>query len=275
MILELHGSLHSPNGTTLVQRRMLTRDKLLRWAANQRPFVSREEALLGEGMAVTIDDGTYAAYETALELRSIGHQVTVYVNMSNVLTRKNYFFHELSALLDKFFEVSNPKRINISIDEKEEFRRQIKTEFIKLVDEADCGEYLESFRARHSINFDYSLPKELQCIGIEECKELSASGVRLGNHCFAHYNPSVKSLSEFEWGVIENAALLKKWFNTEDNFCAIPFGKWLPPIPDTSQLKDYVWLLADRARRVGSISANTFNRHSIDNDLDLEKLSHE
>lgn len=271
MILELHGSIDSPNHSILSHRRMLTRNKLLDWAAAQRRFVSVGEAFLGEGIAVTIDDGTYAAYETALALRGIGHEVTVYINMLNVLTRRNYFFHRLNALLDKFFEIKTTEQgVDLTISEKEEWRSQIKKELMKISEDTKCSDYLESFRKRHSIEFDFRLPRKFQCIGIDECKEMVARGVNLGNHCFDHLNPAAKGLDDFEKGADENADLLKSWFNAEDNFCAIPFGKWQPPFESCQER--YVWLLADQARPIGHLSEYVFNRRSIDCDADLESL---
>jgi hypothetical protein len=274
MILELHGSVAAPAFQKLVHRRLLTKECLVEWAAAQRPFVSVQDALTGKGTALTIDDATVTAYDTALALRSLGHQVTVYVNMYNVIVGRSYLFHLLTALVDVLYnnEIQR-KKWNLN-GEPEDFRARAKAELMRLPSRFAWDQWLRTLAQRYSLDYSsLKVPPEVSPISLAACHELVRAGVCLGNHCFDHVNPGARHFADFEDGVELNDACLYDHFGTAARVCAIPFGKWEPPTGQCKRMTGYTWLLADRLRPAGWVSLDVFNRVSIDSDADLSRIS--
>src|SRR5437016_674086 len=103
-VYALHGSAPAASPDLFVYRNICDRERLSRWLSALPPLVPLCDALAGRGSALTIDDATYAAADSALLARELGHEATLFVNPSNIAERTNYSWLVINALLDSLEE---------------------------------------------------------------------------------------------------------------------------------------------------------------------------
>lgn len=267
MIYELHGTIALAT-SSITERRFVSKDKFLQWAHKNGPFVGLDDALLDLGNAISIDDSTFGAYESALALRQADIPVTMFINMYNIIYKKDYFFHQLNSLLSKHFAIEN---IDDFIDQNS-IRNQFKQKLLLCKTESDIEYELRELCVSKNLEFDEilsSIVSHARIISLENCRELIGEGVRLGNHFYQHINPFLLNKEEYENSVTLNAYLLKQYFDVEIKDCAIPFGKMSGLRKDLLGFAGYNWYLSDKAQHFGLLEKNVFNRISIDDDSDL------
>jgi hypothetical protein len=251
-----HGVVGQPKRELFVHRNMLDRNSFREYlrARADEPFVTLEDALKGEGDALTFDDATEASVE-------LGHKASIFANPFNVENAAPYIFVLLNVLLDEMkaepvlFEGAQyaPK-----FREKRKLRLRIKDKLARVTDYSERLGVVEGIARDNHLSFD-NVPAHLKTLGKERLLQLAGMGVRIENHGWFHCHFS--SLSEDQ--CYENVARAKRWFSSELDLnvrhFAVPFGDILPQ--STRQLREHEsWLLLHHLLPVGLIGDGIYNR---------------
>lgn len=272
MIIEIHGTIENVDRTRMSHRRMLNRANFLQWAGRQRPLVTASEASRGLGTAITIDDGTVAAMETALLLREMGHEVTVFVNPHYVIAVASYPFHVLSAALDELAgrRVSYQKQLWDLQDRltREALRQCIKRELLAQRTNPAYEAVVLEFLSQVGLT-GLSMPPHLRPIDAADVVRLVEKRVAVENHGWTHLNFESLCDEERRSNVMRGAEWLRGLGAGMQNLFAVPYGKvW--PSQTLGLLDCALWMLADRTLKSGLVGPGLFNRASIDADAELQ-----
>lgn len=259
----MHGTVSQGSKLdSIVHRRLLTREIFYEWMSSQAKFVSIECALEGKGHAITIDDATYAAYETAKLLRAHGHEVTVFVNMFNIENQQTYFFHILNFIVN---EISGNDK-TLRLHHKENI---LKISYIE-----EITEYLKKLCTINQLNYSDILKKinkSVRTMSLSQCIELHDLGVTIGNHFYNHTNPIHFNYQEMRDSITRNSNLIRLYTKQKKkHILAPPFGKLKNQEIYENKFPDYICLFAEKEHSITNYSKNIINRHSLDSDHELQ-----
>lgn len=273
MIYEMHGAILCADSTLVINRRFVSHEKFFARIEELPKFVSIDDALLGQGNAMTIDDGTFAAFNTAKKLREYGHQVTLYINGLNSDQQVPYFFLRLSAALDLALRsgtLTMMRRDFGDFTSTEDLRARVKSKLLSVRRVDHCERIVDEICFAILGGTYVALPPEAQTIGRSQILELVERGVTLGNHGWEHISYSGLTSAEINHQFSKN----REWIEGLGcSFCSslvAPFGA-ISNIEGSEQL-GATYLDASRNAPAGWISSNHYNRRSLDYDFDLDRI---
>jgi hypothetical protein len=259
----IHGVVDHPEPDSFLDRNMLDGGAFDRYLA-QRPFrfTTLEQALAGEGDALTIDDSISAGAAAALLARRHGHEVTLFLNSSNIQAGSPYWFSLLNLALDRtrLRTFGLGKRI-FALDclaEKQQFRRAVKRVVCRLPDEDNQVAYVRGLTADLGVP-EESVPVPLRPLTPGDVSQLVGAGVRVENHGWTHTHPLGMQPRGLWADVKRGQSWLEEKTGVRIRLYAVPFGESLPPEEPPPGLFD-TWFLADARLFPGPIGRRIVNR---------------
>jgi hypothetical protein len=264
MIDTAHGIVRNMRPELFVHRNCLDEEQLAAYLKNRKPYVSLSDCLAGRGDALTIDDSTVAAANTAQLARKFGHEVTIFINGYNVEKRQPYFFSQLNVALDKtelknirYAEVDYPLQTQ---KEKESFRMCVKKQLSCLGTEEGRQALVAQIGRLLEVDVK-EVPDYLCPITQNEVQELLALGVKIENHGWSHVRVGALPASEHEADILQGRNWLRSTFNVNGGFFAVPNGDGLP-LWESSPAYDAWFLLYDHGP-IGKIKPQLYNRRTL------------
>ena len=244
MIVVTHGVVDALDPRRISHALMLSRRAFIRHL-QQRPvrYVPIEQAALGLGDALTVDDATLAGLDQVLLARRFGHAVTWFVNGQNVEQHLPYFPFLLSWMLDETTEPAClfhgrfwPLR---TLPERKAFRRFLKLLYMGFTADQQILDLIEELTCHLNLP-DPGNPSFLATASRQHLEHAVRAGVVLGNHGWDHLNPLALSPSTCVAGIKQNRAWLET-LQPDRGIYAPPYGARVPLPPDICSLM----LLAD------------------------------
>ena len=229
-----------------------------------QPFTSLNEVLVNGGNALTIDDSTRAAAAAALLARKCGHDVTLFVNISNIISNDIYPLHMLNIILDEIqhpFEFDGLLLNDVSYAEKKVFRREFKERLFNLNDNIDQYSYISLFAKYLNLSLS-NIPNHLLSINIDELKYLVSNGVSIQNHGWDHVNYERLSKEDLIERIQEARSWLKEHIQVDAKYFAVPFGDYFSPRINRPDLFN-CWFLLTSKEKEGYIGSGIYNRSKL------------
>jgi len=183
----LHGS--SPNWTSDLQSmRHYVPEQALRdyLARREDRFVDPDAG--AEGDVLTVDDSTRAGFETCLIARALGHEITLFVNPSQIISGNDYWFSRFDALVDGRTANSCTFRgVAYDFNSREELRkfRFAVRPLLLIAREAAAHRLLDEVERLLGAE-GAKVGEHARTMTRGEFDELCRAGVRIGNHGWDH-----------------------------------------------------------------------------------------
>lgn len=259
-IVAMHGIVRECNPALFVHRNMDDWDRFERHLKERSaPYVSVDDARAGKGDALTIDDSTHAAADAARLARTLGHEVTFFINPWNIVENTTYIPALLNVLMDGItaheFNLEGRLISVQSAEEKKLFRSRFK-EFLNAILSLEEQERVIRARAKNN-SLSLTVPEHLQTVSVAELEVLKKEGVTIQNHGWKHLHHDVLSSEEKVINVEEGRQWLQDTLGIEAVDFAIPFGvENRLSFPPTKG----VWYLLDSTRPTGVVGDRLFNR---------------
>ncbi len=263
LVYVMHGVGDRPVPSSFQDRNLLDRE-WFRHYLDRRPrkFVSLEQALIGAGDALTIDDGVYACADAAIDAREWGHEVTLFVNPFHVEDGSPYWFSLMNLALDRTERgtvLFNDREYSLNgSDAKQQYRNEVKARVCQLTQEHERLSLIHQVMEQLGV-VDRQLPRQLQPLTHNDLKTLVALGVRIENHGWTHFYPGAMTANEIGSEIVQGRAWLEQNLGIQSRVFAAPFGESLPPLGLTPGLVDQ-WFLADYRLPPGPAGGCTLNR---------------
>jgi len=225
-IFILHGSAADWDSSRQAMKHYV-REQSLRAYLGERPehFVDPDEGVAGD--ILTVDDSTRGGARACLIARELGHAVTLFLNPSQIISGRDYWFSRFDALVDA--------------------RRVMTIEFNGVRYNFQSGQELRMFRfaaraqlvvstedSAHRLLDDIELLLDAEgaevgdharSIGPEDVAKLREAGVRVGSHGWDHQCISSLSPDEQLAQLIETRDWLREIAGSEPRDYAVPFGQ--------------------------------------------------
>jgi hypothetical protein len=263
MIYTMHGVVRSHNKSLLAHQWMTDIEAFGRFLFHRPAFVSLREALLGSGDALTIDDATQAAFDAAIMARQHGHEVTLFVNSTNVQDNLLYFFHLLSAILDEAPQgqlrmLHDRWAPTDGAEDKFIIRRSLKHRMSRIPSEQARQKLIAEMTSDLRL-FPQSTPGHLITLSNTQLKKLHAEGVSLENHGANHVDYSVLDETAIQDDIAECRAWLLASLKVDAQYFAVPFGNVIPRWEFRDEIAKY-WFTDNRMLQGGFIGPKVYNR---------------
>ena len=224
-------------------------------------YVPLEQALTGEGDALTIDDATYGGLQAALLALKYGHAVSWFVNGLHVDRGLQYFPFQLSSFIDDsrldacWF---NGQNWALGRDgEGRALRRHLKQRYMRMRKEEEIAQLVEDVSS--VLETDPAMERSLCTVTSAELSTAVAAGVDLQNHSWRHLNPQLFSEFQCTGEALLNEDYLSQFRGTKLRAYAPPFGQ---PLHLTRDVSDVV-LLADRLLFSNHSDGKIVNRQDL------------
>jgi peptidoglycan/xylan/chitin deacetylase (PgdA/CDA1 family) len=195
-------------------------------------FAPLEEALTGQGAALTIDDGTCAAAEAARIAREYGHAVSIFVNPEAVESGEPYWFALLHLLLDRLdrtlsYGFEGVRYRTSTRAERRALREPIKARCRRLRREPDRAAFIMELAERwRALPLD--VPSHLVTLRKADLESLRDAGVSLQNHGWSHTDHGAMAPSESAREIRDGRDWLRRELQVETTLFAVPFGDVRP-----------------------------------------------
>jgi hypothetical protein len=225
-ILILHGCAADWDGSRQAMRHYVPEQSLRAYLAERaEPFVDPEEAT--DGDILTVDDSTRGGARTCLIARELGHAVTLFLNPSQIISGRDYWFSRFDALVDarrattaQFEGVTYHLQVR---QELRDFRFAARRHLVVSTEDAAhrlLDELAELLGAEGAEISDHA-----RSIGRDEVAELKKAGVRIGSHGWDHQCISSLSPDEQLAQLLETADWLREATGAAPRDYAVPFGQ--------------------------------------------------
>ena len=183
----LHGS--SPHWTSALQsmRHYVPEQALRSYLAERTDrFVDPDAGTAGD--VLTVDDSTRAGYETCLIARELGHDITLFVNPSQIISGKDYWFSRFDALVDgRTAHSCRFQGAAYDLDSREELRKfRFAVRPLLLVAREEAAHRLLDDVERLLGAQDATVGAHARSMTRSEFDDLCRAGVRIGNHGWDH-----------------------------------------------------------------------------------------
>jgi peptidoglycan/xylan/chitin deacetylase (PgdA/CDA1 family) len=261
-IYALHGAAGNIDRERFEFQNISDRQLLHAFLSSAPPFVSIEEALAGQGSALTIDDGTRAASEAALLARELGHEVSVFVNPEAVEAGEPYWFTLLHLLLDRLdrtisYEFDGRRYPASTRAGRRALREPIKARCRRLRHEPARVAFIMELAERwHALPLD--VPPHLVTLRKADLVTLRDAGVRLENHGWSHTDHAAIAPGESVGEIREGREWLKRELQVETTLFAVPFGDVLPSREGAAACS--AWLTLSERWPPGLVRRGVINR---------------
>lgn len=256
-----------PSTDLFLHRNLITeKDFVNHLDSLEYPYVDINDALLGRGSALTLDDATAASFKAALIARSFGHEVTLFVNPYNIEFRRPYFFHQLNFFLshtrldvitfmDRTFKLNTNK-------EKQRFRRFVKEILRRSPDESEKAEILNVLGESLGVEKN-KVADEGNTITKNDVSELLGKGVRIENHGWSHACPNSMTVDRLREEILKSKRWLEREFGIKSNMYAAPFGDTVPKFFERDHLFRF-WFTSMDYLNQGFIGKQVYNRWNLE-----------
>ena len=179
-----------------------------------------------DGDVLTVDDSTRGAFETCMIARQLGHEITLFVNPSQIISGNDYWFSRFDALVDaRQAEYCEFQGVTYDLRSREELRRfrfavrpllitASETAAHCILDDIEC-----LLGASGAIVAEHA-----RTITIGEFSALCEAGVRIGNHGWDHQCISALTAQEQRDDLTAAADWLRAASGQHVSDYAVPFG---------------------------------------------------
>ena len=222
----LHGSAAQWDGERQAMRHYVPEHSLRRYLA-ERPerFVDPDE--VGDGDILTVDDSTRGGARTCLIARELGHAVTLFLNPSQVISGRDYWFSRFDALIDackaitvRFAGVTYNLQVR---QERRDFRFAAR-KFLVVSTEAAAHCLLDDLAVLLKAEAA-EISDHARSIGPNDVAQLRKAGVRIGSHGWDHQCISSLSPDEQLAQLLETADWVREATGHAPQDYAVPFGQ--------------------------------------------------
>lgn len=258
-----HGVVHGASQASFCHRNLLDEQRYAQHLrARSEPYVPLEDALVGRGDALTVDDATRAGARAAGIARDLGHSVTFFVNPYHVASGRPYFFSLLNALFDQatIRHVRLGRRsYNLShADDRKALRYSLRERLASYPTPSAAGLGIKALAGLLGCR-GIDLPGHLRVVRAPELSCLLAQGVRVENHGWTHSDLAKRAPPD----VIAEIERAREWLLTNlgchSRFFAPAFGSFVPE-PSYLRAAGGPWLLMTRVLSPGRVGPSVFNR---------------
>ncbi|HYW17189.1 MAG TPA: polysaccharide deacetylase family protein [Allosphingosinicella sp.] len=183
----LHGCVEGWNAASQAMRMYAPEENLRRHLARrQSPYADPDEN--GDGDVLTVDDSTRGGARACLVAREMGHSVTLFLNPSQIVSGRDYWFSRFDSLVDaRQAETVRYRGRTYDLRSRaglRAFRWAARDEMVTGEEEL-VHRLLDDLGILLSAN-DARVPDFAQTIGLEDVRVLNEAGVRFGNHGWDH-----------------------------------------------------------------------------------------
>lgn len=255
----MHGIVKHPQSELFIHKNMDDWDGFVRHLTEKvTPYVSLEDALAGKGDALTIDDATSAAADAARLARSMGHEVTLFVNPWHVEHNKIYMTVLLNVLFDRIvwerLLFRGTRHFVVSFEQKKIFRGQMREMLCALASPEKAIAEIVACASENEIRL--VVPDHLKTISIADILALKDAGIRIQNHGWFHEHHDSLTAEQKKENVEKGSDWLQV-LGISGSHYAIPYGV-------ENQLKESpegnMWYLLDANRPLGLVGKGLLNR---------------
>lgn len=222
----LHGCVENWNSARQAMRMYAPEDSLRRHLTDRLArYVDPDDG--SDGDVLTIDDSTRAAARACLLARQLGHAVTLFLNPSQIISGRDYWFSRFDALVDarraSRVEFAGATYDLRSRQELRGFRWAVRAQLL-VSREDDAHRMLDDIAVLLRAG-EPEVPYFAQSIGRGELAALREAGVRFGSHGWDHQ--CIRSLSPAEQlsQLFDTRAWLRDTTGREPADYAVPFGQ--------------------------------------------------
>lgn len=225
-IFILHGSAADWDGARQAMR-FYVPEQSLRSYLTQRPerFVDPDEGVAGD--ILTVDDSTRGGARTCLIARELGHAVTLFLNPSQIISGRDYWFSRFDALVDaRQAKIVKFDGITYNLQSREELRsfRFAARAYLVISTEEAAHRLLDDIEVLLEAE-GAQTPDHARSIGLDEVAQLQTAGVRISNHGWDHQCISSLSPDEQLVQLIDTRNWLHDITGSEPRDYAVPFGQ--------------------------------------------------
>jgi len=222
----LHGCIENWDPARQAMRMYAPEESLRRHLTERpTPYVDPEDG--GDGDVLTIDDSTHGAARACLLARQLGHAVTLFLNPSQIISGRDYWFSRFDALVDaRRASTVEYARTTYDLRSRQglrDFRWVARAQL--LVSREDVAHRLLDDIA---VLLQAGQPEVLhfaRSIRLAELAALREAGVRFGSHGWDHQSIGSLSPAEQLSQVADTRDWLRETTGREPRDHAIPFGQ--------------------------------------------------
>lgn len=225
-IFILHGSATDWHPARQAMRHYVPEQSLRTYLAQRdEPFVDPDEGARGD--VLTVDDSTRGGARTCLIARELGHAVTLFLNPSQIISGRDYWFSRFDALVDaRRAMTARFEGTPYNLQDREQLRafRFAARKYLVVSTEAAAHRLLDEIQVLLEAE-DAQVPEHARSIGREDVAELRKAGVRIGSHGWDHQCISSLSPDEQLGQLLETRDWLREATGVEPQDYAVPFGQ--------------------------------------------------
>jgi hypothetical protein len=261
-VFAMHGIVKGADTTSFNHKNMDDWDSFVRHLEQRKtPYVSLDSFLANNGDALTIDDATYAAADAARVARSMGHEVTLFVNPWHVVEKKLYMPVLLNALLSGIVWerlVFQGQRYFVTTFEQKKKLRGYMRDVLCALDSPE-KETAEIVACAQQNEIRLIIPDFRKTLTVDDVLRLKNDGVDIQNHGWFHDHHVWRTHEQKKANIRKGAAWLEESgiVPTPSRDYAAPFGT---ENEMTSAPSGEVWYLLDASRPEGYVGERMINR---------------
>lgn len=225
-VFVLHGSVVDWDGSRQAMRNYVPEQSLRRYlSARRAPFVNPDEDV--DADVLTVDDSTRGGARTCLIARELGHAVTLFLNPSQIISGRDYWFSRFDALVDARRATTAEFEGNAydlqSLQGLRNFRLTARARLVASTESA-AHRLLDTLEVLLKAE-GAEIPDHARSIGPDEVERLQNAGVRIGSHGWDHQCISSLSPDEQLAQLVETRNWLHEATGCEPQDYAVPFGQ--------------------------------------------------
>jgi polysaccharide deacetylase len=225
-IFVLHGSAEDWDGGLQAMRHYVPVQSLRRYLAERpEPFVDPDKGV--DGDVLTIDDSTSGGARTCLIARELGHAVTLFLNPSQIVSGRGYWFSRFDALVDaRHVTTAEFNGVTYNLQSRQDlrdFRFAARAHLVVSTEDA-AHRLLDDLEVLLKAE-GAEIPDHARSIGPDDVAKLQKGGVRISSHGWDHQCISSLSPDEQLAQLVETRNWLREITGSEPRDYAVPFGQ--------------------------------------------------
>ena len=222
----LHGCVEQWDPSRQAMRMYAPAERLRRHLETRpEPYVDPDDGV--DGDVLTIDDSTRGAAQACLMARELGHAVTLFVNPSQIISGRDYWFSRFDALVDArqaaaaaFAGATYDLRTRQGLYD---FRWAVRPQLVA-GDEDSAHRLLDEVAVLLEAE-QTQVPDFARSIGPDELAALGRAGVRFGNHGWNHQCITGLSADRQLAQIADTARWLEEATGQSPRDYAVPYGQ--------------------------------------------------
>jgi hypothetical protein len=221
----LHGSARNWDAASQSMRHYVPEQSLRAYLVGRsEPFTDPDECTAGD--ILTVDDSTRGGAQTCLIARELGHEVTLFLNPSQIISGRNYWFSRFDALVDaRRAMLAKFEGVTYSLGVRQELRefRAAARRHLVVSNEDAAHRLLDEFEVLLDTG-GAEVAEHARSIGTDDVAELQQAGVRLASHGWDHQCISSLSPDEQLAQLVRTREWLREITGDVPRDYAVPFG---------------------------------------------------